>query len=67
MSGLLWPEAAERLANSAFVAREAVKNGQVIYFASSPVFRAGALGTQRIFSNAIVCGPGMGTRQPIMP
>ncbi|MSU48097.1 MAG: hypothetical protein EXS37_03245 [Opitutus sp.] len=67
MSGLLWPEAAERIANSAYVAREGVRSGQVILFASSPMFRAGALGTTRIFSNAVVYGPGLGASQPIRP
>src|SRR5207237_10852613 len=51
MSGLLWPEAAERIANSAYVAREGIRSGQVILFASSPMFRGGAVGTTRIFSN----------------
>ena len=67
MCGLLWPEAAERLANSAYVTRERIGSGQVILFASDPNFRAGALGTRRLFSNAIVLGPGMGASQPIKP
>jgi hypothetical protein len=67
MSGLLWPEAAERIANSAYVAREKISSGQVILFASSPMFRAGALGTTRIFENAVVYGPGLGASQPIRP
>lgn len=67
MSGLLWPEAAERIANSAYVARESVEAGQIILFASGPNFRAATLGTMRIFHNAVVCGPGMGARQPIKP
>jgi len=67
MSGLLWPEAAERLANTAYVTREQVGQGQVILFASDPNFRAATLGTARVFSNAVVLGPGMGTSQPIKP
>ncbi|HWB19425.1 MAG TPA: hypothetical protein VG711_03925, partial [Phycisphaerales bacterium] len=67
MSGLLWPEAADRLAHAAAVAREGVGNGQVIVFADSPTFRAAALGTTRIFENAVVCGPGMGANAPITP
>ncbi len=67
MSGLLWPEAADRLAHSAFLTRERVGNGQVILFASSPTFRAAALGTQRIMANALVYGPGMGASVPIKP
>jgi hypothetical protein len=67
MSGLLWPEAARRLANAAYVTREGIGKGQVILFASDPTFRAAALGTTRILANAIVCGPGMGASQPIEP
>lgn len=67
MSGLLWPEAAERLANSALLARESVGSGQVILFAFNPVFRASTPGTARVFTNAVVYGPGMGARQPIVP
>jgi hypothetical protein len=67
MSGLLWPEAANRLANSAYVTRESIGAGQLILFAASPTYRAAALGTTRIFSNAVVCGPGMGASQPIKP
>ncbi len=65
MSGLLWPEAAERLANSTWLAREGVGAGQVILFAGEPNFRAATLGTSRAFMNAVVCGPGMGANQPI--
>jgi hypothetical protein len=67
MSGLLWPEAADRLANAAYVTRESVGSGQLILFASDPTFRAAALGTSRIFANAIICGPGMGANEPIKP
>jgi hypothetical protein len=67
MSGLLWPEAADRLAHSACVTREAIGNGQVILFASWPTFRGATLGTARVLSNAMVCGPGMGASQPIKP
>jgi hypothetical protein len=67
MSGLLWPEAADRLANAAYVTRESVGTGQVILFASDPTFRAAALGTSRIFANAITLGPGMGASEPIKP
>lgn len=67
MSGLLWPEAADRLASTAFVTRERVGAGQVILFASSPTFRSATKGTMRVFNNALICGPGMGTSQPIRP
>ncbi len=65
MSGLLWPEAAERIANGAAVTREAVGRGQVVLFADPPTFRAASLGTARVFMNAVVYGPGMGASQPI--
>jgi hypothetical protein len=67
MSGLLWPEAAERLASAAYLTRESVGRGQVILFASSPTFRAGSLGTARLFTNAMVYGPGLGASHPIRP
>ncbi|CAG1006187.1 hypothetical protein PHYC_03298 [Phycisphaerales bacterium] len=67
MSGLLWPEAADRLAHSAYVTQERVGRGQVVLFAGSPTFRAGAPGTTRVFLNAAVLGPGMGASQPIRP
>lgn len=67
MSGLLWPEAADRIANSSYVTREGVGNGQIILFASSPTTRAATLGSQRVLSNAIVYGPGLGARATIRP
>ncbi len=65
MSGLLWPEAAHRIVNGAWVTREKIGNGQVILFASPPTFRASTLGMARIFLNAVVYGPGLGAQQPI--
>ena len=67
LSGLLWPEAADRLANAAYLAREQVGAGQIILFASDPTQRGVALGTTRLFSNAVILGPGMGAAQPIKP
>jgi hypothetical protein len=67
MSGLLWPEAANRLANAAYMTRESIGSGQLVLFASEPNFRAAALGTIRIFSNAVVYGPGLGASHPIEP
>lgn len=67
MAGLLWPEAADRIANSAFVTREQIGNGQVILFATDPNFRAATLGTKRVFNNAVILGPGMGARHPVKP
>jgi hypothetical protein len=67
MSGLLWPEAADRLAHSAYVTRERVGLGQLILFNESPVFRAATRGSARLLMNAVVCGPGMGASAPIQP
>ncbi len=67
MSGLLWPEAADRLASSAWVTRERLGSGQIILFATSPTFRASMKGTMRVFSNAIIYGAGAGASQPIRP
>jgi hypothetical protein len=67
MSGLLWPEAADRLAHGAYLTREAVGAGQVILFSGDPTFRAAARGTTRLFMNAVVMGPGMGASAPIRP
>ncbi len=67
MSGLLWPEAADRLANAAYLTRESVGRGQVILFASPPAFRGSTMGTARMLANALVYGPGFGARHPIEP
>lgn len=61
MSGLLWPEAAQRMLNAAHTTREALGKGQIILFATSPNFRGSTLGTNRMLLNAIVYGPGLGT------
>jgi len=63
--GLLWPEARERIASSAWVTRESVGRGQVILFAHAPAFRAAQLGAMRVLENAIILGPGMGASAPI--
>ena len=52
--GLLWPEARERIAHGAWVARERVGDGQVILFAHEPAFRAAQLGAMRILENALI-------------
>ncbi|WP_100657893.1 M14 family zinc carboxypeptidase [Alteromonas flava] len=61
MSGLLWPEAAQRIAHSAYVTREKAGKGQVILFSGQPNFRGATRGVNRILLNAIVFGPGFGT------
>jgi Zinc carboxypeptidase len=60
LSGLLWPEAAVRLADSAYLTVERVGNGQVILFAQDPNFRGAWHGTRRLLLNAILLGPGCG-------
>ncbi|KPL23937.1 MAG: hypothetical protein AMJ75_04985 [Phycisphaerae bacterium SM1_79] len=65
LSGLLWPEARERLANTAYATVESVGQGQVILFAADPTFRTWLPGAQRLFFNAVLLGPGMGTSQPV--
>ena len=65
MSGLIWPEAAQRIANSAYLTRERVGKGQIILFAGEPNFRGSTRGTNRVWLNAIVYGPGLGTNPKI--
>jgi hypothetical protein len=65
LGGLLWPEARDRLALGAYVTVESVGAGQVILFADDPVFRGYFLGTARLFGNAVVYGPGLGTDVPV--
>jgi len=65
LSGLLWPEARERIGDSAYCTVEGQGSGQVILFASSPVFRGWFRGTARLLANAVVYGPGAGARQPV--
>jgi hypothetical protein len=67
MSGLLWPEAADRIAHSALLTRESVGRGQVILFAQNPNFRAMMPGTTRVFNQAVIYGPGLGASAPIVP
>jgi len=64
VSGLLWPEAAGRITETAYLARESVGRGQLILFANDPLFRAISLATQRLFVNAVVLGPGLGSDFP---
>ena len=62
LGGLLWPEAAGRLARTAYATREARGNGQIVLFLESPEFRGVTLGTRRLLVNAVLYGPGLGTR-----
>jgi len=64
LGGLLWPEAAGRLAHTAYVTREGRGRGQVILFLSPPEFRGWTLGTRRLLTNALLYGPGLGTQWP---
>lgn len=65
LSGLLWPEARERLQLSAYATVESVGRGQVILFNGDPTFRGYWLGTARLLTNALVYGPGMGASVPV--
>ena len=67
LSGLLWPEAAARVADSAYVTSERVGSGQILLFASEPDFRGSYHGTRRLLINAVLLGPGCGTSQPLPP
>ena len=62
LGGLLWPEAAGRLARTAYATREELGHGQVILFRDSPAFRGWTRGTRRLLVNAMLYGPGLGTR-----
>ncbi len=65
LSGLLWPEARQRITESAYATVESVGRGQVILFATDPTYRMWLPGMQRLFLNAVLLGPGMGASQPL--
>jgi len=65
LSGLLWPEARQRLADTAYVTAESVGRGQIILFATDPTLRMWLAGAQRLFLNAVLLSPGMGASQPV--
>ncbi len=67
LSGLLWPEAAERMAHAPYATRESLGSGQVVLFAEGPNFRAATQGSARLLMNALVYGPGLGASRPITP
>ena len=66
MSGLVWPEASQRIANSAYLTREKIGKGQLILFSGEPNYRGSALGTNRLWLNAVVYGAGLGTNQKVI-
>jgi zinc carboxypeptidase len=65
LAGLVWPEARERLAESAYLTVERKGRGQVILFAAQPNFRGSCKAGARLLSNAVVYGPGVGADQPL--
>ena len=67
MSGLVWPEAAQRIANSAYLTRERYGKGQIILFSGEPNFRGSSLGTNRLWLNAVIYGSGLGTSPMVNP
>ena len=67
MSGLVWPEASQRIANSAYLTREKIGKGQIILFSGEPNFRGSARGTNRLWLNAVIYGSGLGTNLLVNP
>jgi len=65
LGGVLWPEAAGRISQTAYLTREGMGRGQMILFAGDPNFRGYFWGTERLFLNAVLLGPGMGVRQGV--
>jgi len=62
MSGLLWPEGRQRWTETAYVTRETKGRGQIVLFATDPNIRAYNYGSRQLFINALLLGPGMGSR-----
>jgi hypothetical protein len=60
LSGLLWPEARDRWAGSAYATREQKGRGQLVLFAGEPVYRGAFHGSARLLLNAVLLGPGWG-------
>ncbi len=58
LSGHLWPESRERLADAVFLYEQRVGAGRVIAFAEDPNYRGYWRGANRLFLNAVVVGPG---------
>lgn len=64
LSGVLWPEAADALAGTPYLARRQMGLGQVIFFAADPNFRLYTQALSRLFLNAVILGPGLGCQRP---
>ena len=62
LGGLLWPEAAARIAHTGYATREGIGRGQVILFADHPAYRRWMTESERLLLNAVLLGPGLGTR-----
>lgn len=62
ISGLLWPEGRSRIAETSFLTHESKGKGQIILFTQHPNMRAYFYGTRKMFINALLYGPGLGTR-----
>ncbi len=62
LGGLLWPEAAARIAGTGYATRESRGRGQVILFADHPAYRRWMKESERMLMNAVLYGPGLGTR-----
>lgn len=65
ISGLVWNEAKQRLAKTAFSTRETLGYGQIILFAEELNFRSFFHSTERLLLNAIYLGPGFGTSKTV--
>jgi hypothetical protein len=63
VAGLLWPEARDRWARTAYLTREGKGRGQIILFAGEASYRASFPATERLLINAMLLGPGFGTDQ----
>ncbi len=63
LSGLLWPEARKRWEETAYLTREGVGKGQIILFGGEPYYRGYFHGSGRLLANAILLGPGLGTKK----
>lgn len=59
LAGFTWPDNTERfLRNSAWAVVENAGEGRVVVFADNPLYRAFWRGTARLFTNALLMGPG---------